>query len=198
MTRRKLLQAFLVAVPWVEVLLSQWRQGHVLAVPLDSALGSASPTGTLSRGEMENLVAFAEVLVEGRTLSPAERGHLAEHIDERTRSSPRYLALYRMTASLLDRLARTRFSTLGLGERAEVMVRHRLTPDDVRTREYLVPSHRQELAVRALAVPDLIEGYYRSPAGWAVVRYAAFPGRPSNLIRYTRPEPKRRGSYGDN
>ncbi|MBI3455596.1 MAG: hypothetical protein HY002_07395 [Candidatus Rokubacteria bacterium] len=146
---------------------------------------------------MENLVAFAEMLVEGKVLSPTERGHIIEHIEDRVRSGPRYLALYRMTARLLDRLSGNRFATLDLRERTEVMVRHRLTPDDVGTREYLVPSHRQELAVRALAVPDLIEGYYRSPAGWAVVAYGAFPGRCSDLIRYTRAEPKRPGLHGE-
>jgi hypothetical protein len=172
-------------------LVALWRPrqlGQVLARYLEPRLDSSSPTGTLSRGEMENLVAFGEVLVEGRPLSADERRHLIEHVDERTQSAPGYLALYRMTASLLDRLAGTRFAALDLSERTDVMTRHRLTPSEVGTTEYLLPFRRQELRVRALAVPDLIRGYYRSPAGWAVVGYEAFPGRCSNLIRYTLPE----------
>jgi len=42
--------------------------------------------------------------------------------------------------------------------------------------------------VREKAVPDLINGYWRSPAGWAAVGYGVFPGRCGDLTRYTRPE----------
>jgi hypothetical protein len=37
-------------------------------------------------------------------------------------------------------------------------------------------------------VRDLVGGYYNSPAGWAVVGYAHFPGRCGDLGRYVRPE----------
>jgi hypothetical protein len=146
---------------------------------------ASSPPGALAEGELETVLAFAEVLVEGRALSPAERQPLAEHLAGRTRSTPGYLSLYRTAARLLDRLAGGRFAALDPGRRADVMVRHRLVSSDVRTHEYLHPLRRQELAVRVLAVPDLIWAYYRSPAGWAVVKYETFPGRCGNLQRYT-------------
>ncbi len=43
-------------------------------------------------------------------------------------------------------------------------------------------------SLRTRAVPDLIGGYYASPAGWAAVGYDTFPGRCGELTRYTRPE----------
>jgi hypothetical protein len=191
MTRRRLLKALFFFALGTVTLVFLWRSRRLRRMVthlLRPRVDSSSPTGKLSEDEKNNLVAFAEVLVEGRTLSIAERGYLIEHIDYRTGGTPGYLSLYRMTASLLDRLAHTRFSTLDLHNRKEVMTHHRLTSYDVRMREYLLPFYRPELAVRMLAVPDLITGYYRSPAGWAVVGYEAFPGRCSNLIRYTRPE----------
>jgi hypothetical protein len=42
--------------------------------------------------------------------------------------------------------------------------------------------------VRTRVIPDLIEGYWGSPAGWAAVGYEAFPGRCGDLTRYTRSE----------
>lgn len=191
MTRRKLLRALLFLGLATVVLVLWWRPARlrrVIARVLTPEIDVASPTGALSDGELENLVACGEVLVEGRTLSTTERKHFIEYLDERTRTTPGYLSLYRMTASHLDRLAGARFARLDLPARARVLVRHRLTWYDVRVREYLLPFRRRELAVRVLAVPDLIRGYYRSPAGWAVVRYGAFPGRCSDLTRYTLPE----------
>jgi hypothetical protein len=89
------------------------------------------------------------------------------------------------TARLLDRLAGTRFATLDLPTRREIVERHRL--------------HRRALAadepdrdtdeVRGIIVPDLIRAFWSSPAGWAVVGYAAFPGRCGDLARYTGAEP---------
>jgi hypothetical protein len=58
----------------------------------------------------------------------------------------------------------------------------------VSTAECLLPFRREELTVRALAVPELIAGYYRCAAGWAVVGYVAYPGRCGDPRRYTRAE----------
>src|SRR6266540_3644177 len=188
MTRRELLQAFRVVLQGAVALAfpacaSRREAGG--ALPLDSS----SPTARLSGDEIENLVGLAEVLVQGRTLSPSERAHLVESINERTLSTPGYLSLYRLTASLLDRLAQTRFANLSLPQRAEIVLRHRLVPDGEPGTSSPPPSSPEpEVAVRALAVPELIASYYRSPAGWAVVGYESFPGRCSSLDRYTRPE----------
>ena len=42
------------------------------------------------------------------------------------------------------------------------------------------------LAIRSRVIPDLIEGYWSSPAGWAAVGYTTFPGLCGSLARYTR------------
>jgi len=172
------------------LLVSSWRLGlKALSTRLlEPRLDASSPTGALSDLELSAVAAFAEVLVEGRTLSAVEREHVVEHVRDRALRRPGYLALYRTTARVLDGLASAPFATLGLGDRAAVMVRHRLTGSSVARIAYLWPLHRDELAVRVLAAPDLIAGYYRSPTGWAAVGYAAFPGRCGDLVRYTKPE----------
>ena len=137
---------------------------------------------------MRTIVSFAAVLVEGRELDAQEASYVVEHITYTAGKTPGYLALYRKTADLLDRLAGTPFSSLSLEQRISLMVQHRFTDRDVRIREDLLPWGREILAVRALAVPDLIGGYYFSPAGWAAVGYRAFPGRCGDLMRYTSAE----------
>jgi hypothetical protein len=191
MTRRSFLTALWSGLLGVLALVFLWQPKqwmYDLGTFFRPRLDPRSPRGTLSDGEMVNLVAFGEALVEGRLLSNDERGHLSGHIYDRAKNTPGFFSLYRMTASLLDRLAQTGFSTLPLDDRVKILTRYGLTSYDVRSREYLSPFQRQELTVRTLVLPDLISGYYRSPAGWAVVRYDAFPGRCGELSRYTRPE----------
>jgi len=190
MTRRRFLQWLVLGLGAIALLVA-WRSRRLFELVARFArprLDRSSPPGLLSAEEMATIIAFAEVLAEGRPLSPAELGYLADHVNDRTQRRPGYLSLYRTTAQALDRLTRTRFSALELGDRTAVITRHRLAESDVRIRECLLPFRRRELAIRALAVPDLLAGYYGSPAGWAVVGYAAFPGRCGDLARYTRSE----------
>jgi hypothetical protein len=190
-TRRNALTVLLTVASWLDARAFPWRRGHpggASAAPPDTRRNSSAPAGALSQREMESILAYAEVLVEGRTLAPAERKHLIEHIEHQTRNSPGALLLYQLAAGLLDRVALVHFSTLDLRKRAAIVASHRLVPDAVRREDSLLPSERQVSAVRAFVVPDLIAGYYASPAGWAAVGYRAFPGRCSNLIRYTRAE----------
>jgi hypothetical protein len=193
MTRRTVLRTLLAGVVAVGGLFLVWwrraRLRQVAARLLKPRLETGAPTGVLSGGEVETLVAFAEVLVDGRPLSTLERGFVAEHVTDRTQRIRGYLPLYRQTATLLDRLAEGPFARLDLAERAALLTRRRLLPGATRALDYVLPVRRDELVVRVLAVPDLLAGYYRSPAGWAVVGYRAFPGRCSDLTRYTRPEP---------
>jgi len=142
----------------------------------------------LSSAELEDLVAFAEVLVEGRTLTPAERGYLLEHIEDRTTRTPAYLSLYRAAVSTLDRLGGRRVASLEVQERIELVVRHRLAASEVRPEEDLGSFPEQTRSLRTKVVPDLIGGYYGSPAGWGAVGYETFPGRCGDLTRYVRPE----------
>src|SRR5262245_30068804 len=191
MTRRRLLQLLGIMFVAVAATLIAWRPWSLvrqIADRLAPRLDQSSPTGILSPREMAAVIAFGEILLNGGTLPSHERSYLAEHVEDRTRRIPGLLELYRTTAEYLDGLGRPGFATLAPDERARLMIEHRLTVTEIRTRELLVPFSRARVTVRALAVPDLMLGYYTSPAGWAVVGYETFPGRCSDLTRYTRPE----------
>lgn len=189
-TRRRIFQLLLGTAASALALLVFWRPqplARLVSLRFRPRLDATAP-GVLSEREMRTIVAFTAVLVEGRELAVPEAGYVVEHVTDRAGKTAGYLALYRKTAGLLDRLAGAPFESLPLKQRASLMVRHRLTDSDVRIREYLLPWGREALAVRVLAVPDLIGGYYLSPAGWAAVGYEAFPGRCGNLTRYTSAE----------
>jgi hypothetical protein len=60
--------------------------------------------------------------------------------------------------------------------------------EEVRERLEKIAASRDALALRQYVMKPLIEHYYRSPDGWAVVGYDSFPGRPPLDPRaYTRP-----------
>jgi hypothetical protein len=191
MTRRRALLLLALAVAG---LLTIGLQRHLarlksaVARRLRPRLDASAPTGTLSDRERDTILAFGEVLAADRPLSPVERRSYGEQIDEQTLSTPGRAALYRSVAGLLDRLAGASFSGLDIRDRAAMVARHNLAAYRVSTTEYLLPFRRQELTVRVLAVPELIAGYYRCAAGWAVVGYAAYPGRCGDPRRYTRAE----------
>lgn len=153
----------------------------------EGAAGPSSESAPLSAVELDALVAFGEVVVEGRVLSAAERGYLAEHVEKSARADPDRLSLYRMTAGVLDRVAGRRFGALPIGERIALVSRHHLTGGDGLEGQP-GPFGAEALALRTKIVPDLIDGYWSSPAGWLAVGYGTFPGRCGDLARYTRPE----------
>jgi len=191
MTRRRLLQFLGLMLAAVAATLVAWRPWSLvrrIADRFEPRMDRSSPTGTLSPSELAAVIAFGEILVSGGTLPSLERGYLVEHVEDRTRRIHGFLKLYRTTAEYLDGLGAAPFATLAPDERARLMIEHRLTVAEIRTRELLVPFARARVMVRALAAPDLMLGYYTSPAGWGVVGYEAFPGRCSDLTRYTRPE----------
>jgi hypothetical protein len=132
-------------------------------------------------------VSFAGVLVEGRILPPIEASHLVNHIQDRVTREPDYLSLYRRAVTLVNRLAGARFSSLDLGQRIALVTRYRLISTPISPDEVLGPFADDARDIRTRAVPDLIGGYYGSPAGWAAVGYDAFPGRCADLARYTSP-----------
>jgi hypothetical protein len=154
---------------------------------------TTAPDKTLSllETEMECLVAFGEALVEGRTLGPAERRALVEHIMDQSQRVPGYVSLYRTTVRTLDRTARRPFTSLTIDERVTLIAREGMvsSPPTTAQEEDLVSQSAEVRTVRTLVVPDLIRGYYASAGGWAVVGYETFPGRCGNLTRYTRAEP---------
>jgi len=157
------------------------------SVAATEAAGDRSSSG-LSAGVTNALVAYGEVLVEGRELSAAERGYLVEHIEDSARRNAETRTLYRATAQLLDRLAGRRFSALPFAERLDLVGRYRLDSRPASADEDTGPLRDAIAAVRIRVRPDLIAGYWASPIGWAAVGYDAFPGRCGNLERYTRSE----------
>jgi hypothetical protein len=190
MTRRNFLTSLLslfVGILGLTFLSRPKQWVYNFAILFRPRLDPLSPTGALSDAGMETVVAFGEALVGERPFSETEKGYLSRHIDHQTKTAPGYFSVYRATAKLLQRLSPSgEFSKLSLGDRLKLVTRHGLLSYDVQAREYLLPFHREELIARTLAVPDLIGGYYASPAGWAVVHYETFPGRCGDLSRYTR------------
>ena len=177
MTRRMLLRLAALAG-----LVGSWARG----VP-----GEALAATSLSPAEREDLLAFAEIVVDGRPLAPSERADLLAHLQDRLDRRSEFLELSRTTVRLLERLGGQRFSTLDPAARLELVTRHRLGVSDVRVGESLGPFAEEVRAVRSRLVRDVIGGYYASPSGWAIVGYTVFPGRCGDLTRYTRAETSR-------
>lgn len=148
---------------------------------------ASSPT-RLSAAELEDLIAFAELLVEGRPLAAVEREALVGEIEARSALGQDGPALYRTTVRVLERLAGRRFSSLDVKARLDLMTRHRLTSSVVRPGDDVSPYPEDLLRTRTGALKALISDYYRSSAGWAVVGYDTPPGRCGDLARYTRAE----------
>jgi hypothetical protein len=188
MTRRLALQRLFLGL-WSLVTSAACRlTGGPRPIVERDATGLSAEPASLSAAELATLLAFGEVIVEGRTLSPAERDGLAEQIEESSRRNPDQLFSYRVAAATLDSLAGVHFAHLEFRERAELVSRHRLDVRIVPPDEDPGAFGAEVLAIRTRTVPDLIDAYWSSPAGWAAVGYAAFPGRCGDLVRYTRPE----------
>jgi hypothetical protein len=191
-TRRSLLQWILAALGIDAIGLSGCAArpgaGGTFA-PVKTKPLPTSESGTLSRTEVEDLVAFGEVLVEGRTLAASERQDLVQHLQDRVTRSPEYLSLYRTTVSALEHLAGRRFASVGIHKRLEITSRYRIASTQVRPGGDPGEFSAELRTLRTRVVPDLITAYYGSPAGWATVGYLSFPGRCGDLSRYTRPEP---------
>jgi hypothetical protein len=144
------------------------------------------PPHSLAHDEIEDLVAFTEILVKGHPLSVVERDLVVDHV--RQRQSDHDVAVYRTTVSALQRIGGARFSRLRREQRSALTRRYRLASSWAATGEDMSALRDDIRIVRTVAAPDLIRGYYRSSAGWAVVGYSTFPGRCGDLRRYTRPE----------
>ena len=175
MTRRVLLRLLAILAVWHR------GAGHGSAADEPSA-------ARLSAEDVDDLIAFVGVLVEGRALNPTERDDVLAHVQDRLERQEGSRDLYRTTVRLLERLGGRRFSLLDVPARLELVTRHRLGIADVRPSESLGAFADDLRAVRTGVVRDLIGGYYASPSGWAVVGYTAFPGRCGDLTRYTRAE----------
>jgi hypothetical protein len=153
-----------------------------------AALDPGSTIGPLSVEELEDLVAFGEILVKGETFATAERRLFVEYIEDQTGRRPEFLAAYRTTVQTLGVLAGRRFASLGIRERTELVDHHHLADRQLGPEPDVGQFPTEIRTIRTRVAKDLIGGYYGSSAGWAVVGYQTFPGRCGDVRRYTRAE----------
>jgi hypothetical protein len=189
-TRRTVLLVLAAAAAAVASLLEALTNRRTLWLTLERHLAPridrSSPPGRLSGGEMDTVLAYADVLLSDAGLSPSGRADLEEYVRDRCEHEPGYRATYQLVVSVLDEAASGPFVARSPAERRRIVRRRDLHRYDVRARDWLWSFDRRGLAVRALAARDLVTGYFLSPAGWAVVGYEAFPGRCRDLTDYTR------------
>lgn len=184
MTRRRWLRRAAIGVGLLVEDGRQFARGLIAIAWLRPATACASELRPLSGAELDTLLAFGEVVVDGRLLPAAARATLTEAIADAISHAPDRASLYRGAALFLDHLAGRELGSLEFADRAELIARHRL---DIRA----VAHERvadDALFIRTSLGPELIVAYWRSAAGWAAVGYQTFPGRCGDLVRYTRPE----------
>jgi hypothetical protein len=191
MTRRQFVKACLVFAAGALALVLVWPirpLRRAVARLLHPRLDARSPRGSLSPDELNTVVAFAEVLVDPPQWTDADRTAVRDDVRYRTERKAGYLALYRMTAQLLEHRAGGRFAELDRAARTRLVIEHELAPKPLAPLDYLSAFDRRALAVRTLAAAGLIEDYYDTAAGWAVMGYRRAPGQCGDLLRYTAPE----------
>ena len=172
---------------WLFIGRARWLAGFIPArwlAPTWVAADESALAPPLSASELDALVAFGEVIVDGRPLTEETRAALVEIIAETLRRAPDQVGQYRNAARLLERLAGGRLDAMDLASRAALIARHRL--DVLMVPDESVPEDAR--FVRTSLARQLIAAYWQSAAGWAAVGYQTFPGRCGDLTRYTRRE----------
>jgi len=158
-------------------------------------LDIAHPLGVLPDEDMHDIVALGEAIVAPESVPPVK--FFQDYVNDVTQSQRGFLKEYERAAGLLNRTslrlfeqgkARNRFAELSPAQRDEVLqtLLWRYSGSDVMAPklEKLMVS-RDTLALRMFIMEPLIEHYYRSPYGWAVVGYKTSPGRPRDPGAYT-------------
>ena len=190
--RRRFLRLALVVVGGALAAIGVRRAGLVTRLratfsrALRPALDPTAPTGPVPAPALATLVAFAEVVVVGDTLSGAGRESIRAALEEGAATRPGHRALCEAAAALLDRVAHGTFATLSVAERTALVVEHRLAEHPVGRLELFSPQNRVAFALRDLLVPELITTYYDSPSGWAEVGYQRPYGECGEGREYTR------------
>lgn len=167
-----------------------------LAKKLSPELDTAYPLGILNDGEMRTIAALGEVLAAPAFEPP--KGFFEDYVNLVTQTKRGLLKEYRSAAALLNATAtklfgqgiRKTFAELSVSARDQIL--HKLlwqysARDRVVPKVEKIAASRDALALRMYVMEPLIEYYYRSQYGWAVVGYKSFPGRPQLDPRaYTR------------
>jgi hypothetical protein len=160
-------------------------------------LDTTYPLGVLQDIEMRNIAALGETLVAPEYTPPVDFFH--DYVNAVTQSQPGLLKEYQRAAALLNAMssdlfgqgAQAHFADLP-GPRRDKVLQTQLWQysggDRIVPQIEKLAASRDALALRMYVMGPLIEHYYRSPYGWAIVGYESFPGRPPLDPRaYTRP-----------
>ena len=160
-------------------------------------LDTAYPLGVLQDMEMRNIVALGEMLVAPESTPPMN--FFFDYVNAVTKYQPGFLKEFQRAAVLLDtttvdlfgQSTRLHFAALPLTQRAKVLralLWQYSGSDLIIPKVEKIVASQHVLALRMYVMGPLIEHYYRSPYGWAIVGYESFPGRPPLDPRaYTRP-----------
>ncbi len=157
----------------------------------------ASPTarsGTLDADEHATVYALFRVICDDATFAADD---VRAFVDGRTRDGPGTFDAYRESVTLLNETSRARFggrpfATLSSSE-GDAVLRALFQPFPHPEREARwrrrtgLTSHNLDLLtaggakrrLRHETMPDLLAWYYTTEAGWAVVGWTDFPGRPT-------------------
>jgi len=161
-------------------------------------LNVTSSRGVLQADEMQTVIALGETLAPSKFMLPQD--FFREFVDDVTRTRPGLLKEYQGAVQLLDTHAQgfgdaTRFHALASSARDEVLralLWHYDAGNATARKLEGFATSRDVSALRIYVMDPMIEHYYRSPLGWAVVGYKSFPGMPpGNARAYT--EPLRKG-----
>jgi Gluconate 2-dehydrogenase subunit 3 len=144
-----------------------------------------SPRGSLRDDEFRNIAAFGEVLIPADDTPGVDEAWVRDYVDRQTTARAGWLEEYRSAASLLDRLAseagqREPFSTLPFSVRDSIV--RQSFPGNGTFAQWVfqlsicTTPGRQKMRAWTLVARDLIDGFYGSPGGWAVIGYTNYPG----------------------
>lgn len=150
--------------------------------------------GTLGDAEHAAVYALFRVICDDATFSA---GSVRAFVDERTSTARGNVVAYRQSVALLDATARARFDGRAFAalspEDGDAVLRALLRPFPHAEREPRwrrrtgLTSHSIDLLtaddarrrLRHETMRDLLAWYYGTAAGWAVVGWTDFPGRPT-------------------
>jgi hypothetical protein len=151
-------------------------------------LDTAYPLGELNDAQMRNIVALGETVAAPEAMPPAN--FFRDHVNEITTTQKGLLKEFQRASATLSAASRRlfardagslEFKDLPLARRDKVLgtLLWQYSDQDfiVRKIEKIVAA-RDALALRFHVMSPLINYYYHSPFGWAVVGYDSSPGRP--------------------
>jgi len=172
-----------------------WSPGPLPKKYTNPKLDVHSPRGRLSEEELKNMIALGEVLIPPDETPGADEGWIRSYVNTKTENDPGYLREYQTATELLDQMAKEltmeskHFWELSTSSRDSLLIEHFSTNSLFRKiliRLHFIPLQgKSKLHLYNFVLRELIQDFYSSPAGWAVVGYTNYPGVPGNPREYT-------------